>query len=80
MKHPIPVICFFAGVCLLLTLAATPGAQAQGIEAEGLGDSQNTGRAAGAIIQPFDQVDIRVRREPQLSDIYNVSPAGSINF
>ena len=55
-------------------------AAAQGIEPEGMGDSRNTGRATGGIIQPFDRIDIRVKREPQLSDIYTVSPSGTLTF
>jgi protein involved in polysaccharide export with SLBB domain len=54
--------------------------EAQGVEPEGLGDSRNTGRAAGDVIQPFDRIDIRVKREPQLSDIYTVSPSGALTF
>ncbi len=52
----------------------------QGQEPEGFGDSRNTGRAAGQVIQPFDRIDVEVRRDTQLSDIYTVSPSGFINL
>ncbi|MCA9449984.1 MAG: polysaccharide biosynthesis/export family protein, partial [Candidatus Omnitrophica bacterium] len=53
---------------------------AQSVEPAGYGDSNNTGRAAGDVIQPFDQIDLRVKRDNQLSDIYTVSPTGYINL
>jgi len=73
--HPLVVSMMFVGGFIL---ASDGWGQAQ--EPEGFGDSRNTGRAAGGVIQPFDRIDIEVKRDDQLSDIYTVSPSGFINL
>jgi polysaccharide export outer membrane protein len=52
----------------------------QSTEPEGFADSRNSGRAAGGVIQPFDRVEILVKRDNQLSDIYTVTPSGYIEL
>ena len=54
--------------------------RAQTQEPEGFADSKNTGRAAGEVIQPFDRLNILVKRDNELSDIYTVSPSGYITL
>lgn len=66
---------------LLLLLNVSQGfAQGLATEPEGMGDSVNTGRAVGSVIQPFDRLQITVKREPQLTDVYTVGPGGLVEF
>lgn len=38
------------------------------------------GPKEGVVVRPLDRLEIQVRREPQLSDNYKVSPSGTIDF
>lgn len=69
------------GLCLsALLTAALAGFAETTAETNNL-EPTSTGRpASGGVIQPFDRIDIQVKREPQLSDIYTVTPSGTVEF
>jgi len=50
-------------------------------EATVSGGSEDAGFAAsGEVIQPYDRLDVRIKGEPQLSDVYTIDPSGNIQF
>ncbi|MCA9438673.1 MAG: polysaccharide biosynthesis/export family protein, partial [Candidatus Omnitrophica bacterium] len=76
-RKTIPVV--WLGIALQ-GLVLSSIALGQGTEPEGFADQKNTGRAAGDVIQPFDRLNIQVKRDEQMSDIYTVSPTGYVNL
>lgn len=73
-RSPSRAVHWILAVCLL-ALAAPSLGQADPNEATSSGRP-----ASGGVIQPFDRLDIQVKREPQLSDIYTVTPSGTLEF